>query len=118
MKGGKRTLAGRYRLERELGADASGTVFLAKDLSSGAKVSVKELAAGLIADSAYMARLSASAAALTSFDDPNFVSVLEVIEADDRAYVVSVYVEGQTLRELMGAAPIPPADALECRPPP
>ena len=112
MIGLRRHLAGRYRLDRTLSTDPSGTVYLAKDLRSGAKVTVKELAAGLVSDRAYMERLRDSAAALTSFDDPNFVSVLDVVEAGGRAYVVSVFVEGQTLREVMGSTPIPPAEAL------
>ena len=95
-----------------MATDPSGTVYLAKDLSSGAKVTVKELAPALVADREYIQRIRASAHTLTSFDDPNFVSVLDFVEADGRAYVVSVYVEGQTLREVMGSTSIPAAEAL------
>jgi hypothetical protein len=112
MSGGRRYLAGRYKFDRALSTDSSGTLYKAKDLRSGADVTVKELSPALVADSAYMERIRASAAALTGFDDPNFVSVIDFIEAGGQAYVVSVYVEGQSLRDVIGSAAIAPAEAL------
>jgi hypothetical protein len=112
MSGGKRPLAGRYKLDRVLRADSSGTVYLAKDARTGAQVTVTQLAPALVADAEYIQRMRSSAATLTSFDDPTFVSVLDFVEEGRHAYVVSVYVEGQTLREVMGSTPIPPAEAL------
>jgi hypothetical protein len=112
MNGGRRELAGRYKLDRVLSTDSSGTAYLAKDRRTGAKVTVKELAAGLASDRDYIEGLRGSAASITSFDDPNFVSVLDFVESDGRAYVVSVYVEGQTLREVMDAKEIAPPESL------
>ncbi len=91
-------LAGRYRVERELGAGGMATVYLAFDLKHHRKVAVKvlrpELAATLGAD-----RFSREIETAAQFQHPHILPLLDSGEASGFLYYVMPYVEGESLRD-------------------
>jgi serine/threonine-protein kinase len=102
-------LAGRYRLERELGQGGMATVYLAEDLKHQRKVAVKvlrpELAATLGPE-----RFAREIAVAARLQHPHILGVLDSGEANDPGagdpsgrpsffYYVMPYVEGETLRD-------------------
>ena len=95
---GPMRLAGRYEVERLLGASASGRVFLARDTLSGRTVAVKSLAApnGPRARESW-ARYYAEARLVGSLRHPNIVEIFDVDEA--LGLVVMEHVAGGTLAD-------------------
>ena len=90
-------LAGRYRIERELGRGGMAVVYLAHDLRHDRQVAVKvlrpELAASVGADR--FLREIKLAARLTH---QNILAVFDSGEADGFLYYVMPYVDGESLR--------------------
>jgi serine/threonine protein kinase len=108
-------LAGRYELVGQLAFGGLGTVYEALDLTSGAKAAVKVLHARYLKDDAMRRRFRREGAALKALDHPAIVRLLELgADADGVVYLVTEYVEGETLAERLSAGPlsIEEADAL------
>jgi hypothetical protein len=91
-------LAGRYRIERELGAGGMATVYLAEDLKDDRKVAVKvlrpELAAVLGAE-----RFVQEIKTTANLQHPHILPLFDSGEADSFLYCVMPYIEGETLRD-------------------
>jgi tRNA A-37 threonylcarbamoyl transferase component Bud32 len=90
-------LAGRYRLERELGQGGMATVYLAADLKHDRQVAIKvlkpELAAVLGAER-FVVEIKTTAA----LQHPHILPLFDSGQADGFLYYVMPYVEGETLR--------------------
>ena len=102
------TLAGRYRVERELGHGGMATVFLAERANGGGPVAIKVLhpqfAAALGPE-----RFHREIETLTRLRHPQIVPVLDSDEAGTLLYLVMPYVPGENLRsrlEREGQLPI------------
>ena len=92
-------IAGRYRLEREIGRGGSGVVHLAVDEVLGRQVAVKRV--GLIpgGDSAELERAEREARLAAALNHPNVVSVFDLVDEQDVRWLVMEYVDGETLSE-------------------
>ncbi|HEX5632816.1 MAG TPA: serine/threonine-protein kinase, partial [Gemmatimonadales bacterium] len=91
-------LAGRYRLERELGAGGMAIVWLAEDVKHRRKVAIKVLRPELAA-SLGPARFVREIEIAAQLQHPHILPLLDSGEADGLAYYVMPYVEGESLRE-------------------
>src|SRR2546430_330904 len=91
-------LAGRYRVERELGRGGMATVYLARDLKHDRLVAVKvlrpELAAVLGAE-----RFLREIRLTAQLQHPHILTLIDSGEADGFLYYVMPYVEGESLRQ-------------------
>ncbi|MEV8229595.1 serine/threonine-protein kinase [Streptomyces sp. NPDC079167] len=96
-------LAGRYRLGEVLGRGGMGKVWRAQDEVLHRTVAVKELTAGLYvaeADRAVLhARTQKEARAAARITHPGVVTVHDVLEYDDRPWIVMQYVDGPSLAD-------------------
>ncbi|MFC8227053.1 protein kinase [Streptomyces sp. NPDC057287] len=96
-------LAGRYRLGDVLGRGGMGKVWRAQDEVLHRTVAVKELTAGLYvaeADRAVLhARTQKEARAAARITHPGVVTVHDVIEYDNRPWIVMQYVDGPSLAD-------------------
>ena len=106
-------LAGRYRVERELGAGGMATVYLAEDLRHRRRIALKvlrpDLAAGMGAER-FLVEIEI-AAALTH---PHILPLYDSGEADGLVYYVMPYVEGPSLRARLDAETrLPVAESLK-----
>nr|WP_308436930.1 protein kinase [Streptomyces finlayi] len=106
--GGIRTgelLAGRYRLGDVLGSGGMGRVWRARDEVLHRTVAVKELRAGLYAAEAdrivLHARTQKEARAAARINHPGVVTVHDVLEHDDRPWIVMEYVDGPSLADAL-----------------
>ncbi len=93
-----------YRIVRALGAGAMGQVFLAHDTLLDRPVAVKFLGAGEIS-SASRERFLIEARALARLQHPNVVTVYRVGELGRRPYLVSEFIQGESLDRI--AKPVP-----------
>lgn len=96
-------LAGRYRLGEVLGRGGMGKVWRAHDEVLHRTVAVKELTAGLYvaeADRVVLhARTQKEARAAARITHPGVVTVHDVIEHDNRPWIVMQYVDGPSLAD-------------------
>ncbi len=92
-------IAGRYRLEREIGRGGSGTVHLAVDEVLGRQVAIKRI--GMIAgsDDVERERAEREARLAAALNHPHVVSVFDLVDEDDVRWLVMEYVEGETLNQ-------------------
>lgn len=100
-------LAGRYRVEGQLGAGGMGAVYRGFDEQLQRLVALK-----LLNESK---RLDREAAAMAQLTHPNIVKIhsIDVLEGDAR-FLVLEYVEGRTLRDIVEQdGPIPAARTIE-----
>ncbi|MFD4875110.1 serine/threonine-protein kinase [Streptomyces sp. NPDC058420] len=99
----ERLLAGRYRLGEVLGRGGMGTVWRAEDETLGRTVAVKELRFPTSIDEDEKRRLITrtlrEAKAIARIRNTSAVTVYDVVDEDDRPWIVMELVEGKSLAE-------------------
>ncbi|MCB5912425.1 serine/threonine-protein kinase [Streptomyces pinistramenti] len=113
-----RLLAGRYRLAGVLGRGGMGTVWRARDEVLGRTVAVKELRfpGGVEEDEKrrLITRTLREAKAIARIRNNGAVTVYDVVDEDDRPWIVMELVEGRSLAELVrDDGPLTPRRAAE-----
>ncbi|MER5215080.1 serine/threonine-protein kinase [Streptomyces sp. NPDC002838] len=100
-----RLLAGRYRLGEVLGRGGMGTVWRAEDETLGRTVAVKELRFPSNIDEDEKRRLITrtlrEAKAIARIRNNSAVTVFDVVDEDDRPWIVMELVEGKSLAEVI-----------------
>jgi tRNA A-37 threonylcarbamoyl transferase component Bud32 len=100
-----RLLAGRYRLGDVLGRGGMGTVWRAEDETLGRTVAVKELRFPSNIDEEEKRRLITrtlrEAKAIARIRNNSAVTVFDVVQEDDRPWIVMELVEGKSLAEVI-----------------
>ncbi|GHD48418.1 serine/threonine-protein kinase [Streptomyces galbus] len=100
-----RLLAGRYRLGDVLGRGGMGTVWRAEDETLGRTVAVKELRFPSNIDDDEKRRLITrtlrEAKAIARIRNNSAVTVFDVVDEDDRPWIVMELVEGKSLAEVI-----------------
>ena len=103
---------GRYRLERELGRGAMGTVYLAKDPTISRELAIKTLPLGEEhagrEQQDITQRFFKEAEAVGRLAHPNIVSIHDAGKEHDLAYIAMDYVPGQSLDAWTGKADLLP----------
>ncbi len=106
-------IAGRYVVEERIGAGGMGVVLRARDERLARSVAIKILSSDAVGDETSRARLFREARAAAALDDPSIVHVYDVGATDDGgAFLVMELVRGRSLRDLLGAGGIAPAEAV------
>ena len=100
-------LVDRYRLEAALGHAGSTSYWRAQDELLDRPVGVC-LLDGTAESAAAILSAARQAAAVT---DPRFLRVLDASQTDSIVYVVTEWVAGSSLADLLGDGPLPPAEA-------
>jgi serine/threonine protein kinase len=99
---------GAYQLLGPIGRGGMGEVHLALDPRLGRKVAIKLLPPKFTADAERVRRFAQEARAASALNHPNIITIHEIgevaTEAGATRYIVTEYVEGDTLRKLMANA--------------
>ena len=96
------TLAGRYVLKREIGRGGAATVYLAHDVRHERLVAIKVLHAELshaLGAQRFLREIKLTA----SLQHPHILPIHDSGEAHDQLYYVMPYVEGESMRQRLGA---------------
>ncbi|MFG3716524.1 protein kinase [Streptomyces massasporeus] len=111
----RRVIAGRYRLEERLGRGGMSVVWRATDRLLGRSVAVKELPYDESLSAAQARRQRdrtlREARALAQLSHPHIIVVHDVVEDDERPYIVMELIEGGSLADRL--AHRGPVDAAE-----
>ncbi len=104
---------GRYEIERELGRGAMAVVYKALDPLIGRVVAIKtirlEHGAGM-EEAELKTRLYREARSAGVLNHPNIVTIYDIGEEGEVAYIAMEYIEGETLETWLAGHPIPPLD--------
>jgi serine/threonine protein kinase/Tol biopolymer transport system component len=110
------TLVGRhlgyYDIKALLGAGGMGEVYLAHDTSLGRKVALKLLPAELTANRDRVRRFEQEARAASVLNHPNIITIHEIGEIEGTHYLVTEFIDGETLRQRMEQIPMKLSETL------
>lgn len=100
-----RVLGQRYQLERRIGVGASAVVYRAVDLNLRRSVAVKQLKPELSGDARFIKLFRSEAHLAGQLDHPNVLTIHDWSADEDGddggAYIVTEYLTGGTLRQLL-----------------
>ena len=100
---------GRYEILELIGQGAVGMVYKALDPLIARTVAIKTVPIVRLKEegSEFEARFLREAQSAGRLSHPNIVTIYDVGEADDYAYIAMEYLRGTTLREVMNIGPMP-----------
>src|SRR5436190_8057735 len=107
------TRLGRYEIRSKIGAGGMGEVYLAYDTTLDRPVALKVLPADVATASDRMRRFVQEAKAASSLNHPNIITIHEIDQTPSGHFIVTEFVEGDTLRDLMRSGPMTLDDVLE-----
>ncbi len=97
-------IAGRYRLDAQIGRGGMGDVFKATDLHTGETVAIKRLHQAVVRENPdVLDRFLREGDALRQLNHPNIVTIRDMVVEADQHYLVMEYVGGGSLRDLIDA---------------
>ncbi len=97
---------GRYEIASVLGAGGMGEVYLANDSQLRRQVALKLLPAHFTIDAERVRRFEQEARAVSALNHPNIVTIHEIGREGDSQFIVTEFVQGQTLRQRMDESPM------------
>src|SRR6266581_3202684 len=111
------TTIGHYTAVGKIGEGRMCEVYRARDRKLGRDVAIKVLPAAFSKDIERLARFEQEAQAAGSLNHPNILVIFHIGTHEGAPYIVSELLEGETLRERMGAhassVPLPQRKAID-----
>jgi serine/threonine-protein kinase len=100
-----------YQFLEKLGAGGMGEVYKARDTRLNRFVAIKVLSSGMSADGEQRRRFIHEAQAASSLNHPNIITIYDIFNEGDTQFMVSEFVNGRTLLELIskGGLTVPQA---------
>ncbi|HEU4387449.1 MAG TPA: serine/threonine-protein kinase, partial [Blastocatellia bacterium] len=107
------TRVGRYRIFALIGKGGMATVYLAEDTTLRRRVALKVLRPDLVYDDDRLRRFDQEARAASALSHPNIVVIHEIGSDGDVHFIVTEFIDGETLRERMSRSRITIYEALD-----
>ncbi|MGI8469918.1 MAG: protein kinase domain-containing protein [Pyrinomonadaceae bacterium] len=102
-----------YEIIKQIGAGGMGEVYLAKDEKLDRLVAVKILNEKFAQHESNLQRFTREAKAASALNHPNILVIHEIGECENTHFIVSEYVEGVTLREIIQKSPMKISEVLD-----
>jgi serine/threonine-protein kinase len=110
LESGK-TLA-HYRILEKLGQGGQAAAYKAEDLRLNRLVVIKALRPELAQSEAARKRFEREACLCSALEHPNICAIYDIGEAEGLAYIVMQFLEGKTLKQVIGGRPLETLGAL------
>ena len=108
-----KTIRGKYRIVKKLGAGGMGAVYLAEQLSIGRKVALKVLQREFAMNDEFIKRFHQEARLAASLNHRHVITIHDFDQTDDGSLFIAMeYVEGQNLKSIIQQGPLKLARAL------
>jgi serine/threonine protein kinase/tetratricopeptide (TPR) repeat protein len=96
--------SGRYVTLKKVAEDEKSIVYKARDTVLNRVVAIKMLKSAVLAENAH-SRFMQEAHAVAKLNHPNIVSIYDIGKEDEKLFFILEFVDGMSLRDLMGAYP-------------
>jgi serine/threonine protein kinase len=107
------TSFGHYEIIRQIGAGGMGEVYLAQDKKLDRKVALKILNEKFSRHGSNLERFIQEARAASALNHPNILVIHEISESGEAKFIVSEFIEGHTLRDVIKKSPLKLSEVLE-----
>jgi serine/threonine protein kinase len=107
------TKVGPYEILAPAGAGGMGEVYRARDARLNRDVAIKVLPAAFTCDPERLRRFQQEAQAVAALNHPNILAIHDFGEHDGSPYIVTEFLEGETLRQRLGPGPLAVRKASE-----
>ncbi len=104
---------GPYEVQSPLGAGGMGEVYRARDTRLGRDVAIKVLPEAPATDADRLRRFEQEARTIAALSHPNILGIHDIGTHEGSPFLVSEFLEGQTLREKLDTGPLPVRRAIE-----
>lgn len=95
-----------------VGSGGMGCVFKARQIRLDRYVALKILPKELARDELFAERFAREARAMAKLNHPNVIRIYDYGKADDVCFLLTEFMDGMNLRELMDAGRLPPHEAI------
>jgi serine/threonine protein kinase len=102
-----------YKILSMAGAGGMGEVYIAEDTQLGRKVALKILPAQFTRDSDRIARFQRESRAASALNHPNIITIHEIGQDHNLYFIVTEFIEGDTLRKKMSRDKLGLKEAIE-----
>jgi eukaryotic-like serine/threonine-protein kinase len=106
------TRLGPYEILAPIGAGGMGEVYRARDTRLGRDVALKVLPAVFAQDGPRRARFEHEARSASALNHPNIVSVFDIGRQDETLFIITEFVDGESLRAMIGRGSITSSKAV------
>ena len=107
------TKLGRYQIVKKIGEGGMGEVYLAHDEQLDRNVALKVLLPEFCCDAERVKRFKLEARAASALNHPSIITIYEVGEEDEKLFIATEYVNGETLREKIEKRELSLLDAIK-----
>jgi eukaryotic-like serine/threonine-protein kinase len=111
--GSPTTIIRQYRVLTKIGEGGMGEVYLAQDTKLGRKVALKVLPRDVISNPERLHRFEREAQAASALNQPNIITIHEIGSCGDTHFIVTEFIEGETLRRKLQRTRLEIEETLE-----